>query len=50
MRQEFTLKNTVETNYFLEEIKQNELMSRNRKKDLYNSKLYQTLSYFSLYS
>ena len=40
MSQEFRLKNIVEArNYFLEEIKQNELMRRNHKKDLYNSKL-----------
>ena len=41
MSQEFRLKNIVETrNYFLEEIKQIELVSRNHKKDLHNSKLY----------
>ena len=33
LSQEFTLKNTDETrNYFLEEIKQNELMSKKHKK------------------
>ena len=41
MAQEFRLKNIDETrNYFLEEIKQNEVMSRKNKKDLYNSRLY----------
>ena len=40
MSQKFRLKNIDETrNYFLEEIKQNELMSKSTK-DLFNSKLY----------
>ena len=46
--QEFELQNIDETrNYFLEEIKQNELMSNKPKKGLYNLKLYWALSYFS---
>ena len=37
--QEIRLKNTDETrNYFLEKIKQNELMSKKHKKGLYKSK------------
>ena len=48
MSQEIRLKKIDETtNYFLEEIKQNDLTSRKHKKSLYNSKLYSTLSYFS---
>ena len=39
--QEFRLKNIDETrNYFLEEIKRNELMCKKRKKGLYSSELY----------
>ena len=38
--QEFRLKNIDKTkNFFLEEIEQNELMSKKHKKGLYNSKL-----------
>ena len=51
--QEFRSKNVDKTrNYFLEEIDQNELISNKHKKvcGLYNSKLYWTLSYFSLSS
>ena len=41
MCQEFRLQNIDETrNYFLEEIKQNELMSKEQKKGLHNSRLY----------
>ena len=41
MSQECRLKNIDEArNYFLEEIKQNEMMSKNHKNVLYNSKLY----------
>ena len=41
MSQEFRLKNIDEArNYFLKEIKQNELISRNHRKALYNSKSY----------
>ena len=41
MSQEFRLKNIGEArNYFLEEIKQKELLSRKHKKGLENSKLY----------
>ena len=37
----FRLRNTDETrNYFLEEIKQNELMSKKHKNGFYNFKLY----------
>ena len=44
--QEFRLKNIDKTrNYFIEEIGQSELMKA--QKDLYISKLYQQLSYFS---
>ena len=43
--QEFRLKNIDETrNYFLEEIKQKELISKKQKKGLYNSKSYWALS------
>ena len=55
--QEFRLKNIDETrNLLLEEIKQNELMSKKYKKykkvqkGLYNSKLHWTPSYFSFYN
>ena len=49
--QEIRLKNTDETrNYFLEKIKQNELMSKKHKKGLYKSKWYWTLSYSSFYN
>ena len=49
--QEFRLEKIDQTrNYFLEEIKQNELISEKAQKDLYNSKLYWTLSYFSFYN
>ena len=48
--QEFRFKNIDETrNYFLEEIKQNELMSKKHKKGLYSSKLYSTTYYFTFY-
>ena len=46
--QEFTFINIVEIrNYFVEEIEQNELMSKKHKKGLYNFKLDCNLSYFS---
>ena len=48
MSQEFRLKNTDETrNYFFEEIKQNELMSRKHKKVCTTLNNCLTLSYFS---
>ena len=41
MSQEFRLKNIDKRrNYFFEEIKQSESMSRKHKKGLYNSELY----------
>ena len=44
INQQFWLKNIDETrNFYLEEIEENKLMSRNHKKSLYNSKLYWTL-------
>ena len=48
--QEFRLENIGETrSHFPEEIEQKELMSKKYKK-VYNSTLYWTLSYFSLYN
>ena len=49
--QESRLKNIEETrNFFLKEIKQNELMSRKYKKVYTTLKLYWALSYFSFYN
>ena len=46
----FRLRNTDDTrNYFLEEIKQNELTSKKHENGFYNFKLYWTLSYFSFH-
>ena len=52
MSQEFRLKHIDETrNYFLEEIKQNELMSRNHKKVCTPLNCIENLlSYFSFYN
>ena len=50
MTQEFRSKNINEKiNYFLEEIEQNELISR-KHKGLYNYKLYWARSYFSFFN
>ena len=49
--QEFRLKNVDETrNYFLEAIKQNELMSKKDKKVCTSLNLYRKLSSFSFYN
>ena len=49
--QEFRLKNIDETkNYLIEEIEESKSMGKKGKKGFYYSKLYWTLSYFSVFS